>query len=86
MKLYTEVGMTPYEVLASGTRVAGEFLTGDFGRIELGQRADLLLLEANPLDDVANVSKRVGVMVHGEFITEETIQTRLKEIAASYAR
>jgi imidazolonepropionase-like amidohydrolase len=86
MKLYTEVGMTPYEVLASGTRVAGEFLTGDFGRIELGQRADLLLLEANPLDDVANVSMRVGVMVHGEFITEETIQTRLKEIAASYAR
>ncbi len=86
MKLYTEVGMSPYDVLASGTKVAGDFLTGDFGRIELGQRADLLLLEANPLDNVANVSKRVGVMVNGEFITEEEIQKRLKEIAASYER
>lgn len=84
MKLYTEVGMTPYAILASGTRVPGEFLSGDFGMVALGQRADLLLLEANPLDDVANVAKRVGVMLHGEFITEETIQARLKEIAADY--
>ena len=84
MKLYTEVGMTPYDVLAAGTKVVGEFLNGNFGTIEVGQRADLLLLEANPLEDVANVSKRAGVMVNGEFITEEAIQKRLKEIAAYY--
>ena len=84
MKLYTEVGMTPYDVLAAGTKVVGEFLNGNFGTIEVGQRADLLLLEANPLEDVANVSKRAGVMVNGEFITEEVIQKRLKEIAAYY--
>lgn len=84
MKLYTEVGMTPYDVLASGTKVVGEFLNGNFGTIEVGQRADLLLLEANPLEDVANVSKRVGVMVNGKFITEEAIQKRLQEIAAYY--
>jgi len=84
MKLYAEVGMKPFDVLAAGTKIVGEFLRGDFGTIELGQRADLLLLEANPLEDVANVSKRVGVMVNGEFITEEAIQERLKEIAAYY--
>ena len=55
MKLYTEIGLTPYEVLATGTRVVGDYMTGDFGRVALGQRADLLLLEANPLEDVANV-------------------------------
>ncbi len=84
MKLYTEVGMKPYDVLAAGTKVAGEFLRSDFGTIELGQRADLLLLEANPLEDTANVAKRVGVMVNGVFITEDAIQKRLKEIAAYY--
>lgn len=84
MKLYTEVGMTPYDVLATGTRVAGEFLSGDFGKVEVGQRADLLLLEANPLEDVANVSKRAGVMVNGKFITEDAIQKRLQEIQAYY--
>ncbi len=84
MKLYTEIGMKPYDVLAAGTKIVGEFLRGDFGTIELGQRADLLLLEANPLEDVAHVSKRVGVMVNGEFITEDAIQERLKEIAAYY--
>lgn len=83
MKLYTEIGMSPYEVLATGTTVAGDFLTGDFGRVELGQRADLLLLEANPLVNIGNVAKRVGVMVNGVFITEETIQERLKQIAAA---
>lgn len=83
MKLYTEVGMSAYDVLAAGTKVAGDFLTGDFGKIELGQRADLLLLEANPLTDVSNVSKRVGVMVNGVFITEETLQERLEKIAAA---
>lgn len=84
MELYTEIGMSPYDVLAAGTKVPGQFLLGDFGTIELGQRADLLLLEANPLNDVANVSKRVAVMVNGELVTEETIQERLKEIASSY--
>ena len=84
MKLYTEVGIKPFDVLAAGTKIVGEFLSGDFGTIEVGQRADLLLLEATPLEDVANVSKRVGVMVNGEFITEEAIQERLQEIAAYY--
>lgn len=46
----------------------------------MGQRADLLLLQGNPLEDVRDVSKRAGVMVNEEFITEEMIQARLKEI------
>lgn len=84
MKLYSEIGMKTYDVLASGTRVPGEFLRSDFGTVELGQRADLLLLEANPLEDVANLSERVAVMVNGELITEDAIQERLEEIAESY--
>jgi imidazolonepropionase-like amidohydrolase len=86
LELYTEVGMTPFEALSTGTRAAGEYLKGDFGTIAFGQRADMIFLEANPLADVANLSKRIGVMVHGEFITEEEIQKRLSSIAAHYRR
>jgi imidazolonepropionase-like amidohydrolase len=54
-----------------------------FGRIEAGQRADLILLEANPLDDVGNIAKRAGVMVRGQWLPESEIQSRLAAIEAS---
>lgn len=86
MALYVEAGMTPYEVLASGTRVIGDFLAGNSGTIEEGKRADLILVEGNPLEDIGHVARRVGVMVHGEWIPEEAIQARLEAIAARYRR
>lgn len=86
MELYADVGMTNYDVLASGTKLVGEYLKGDFGTIVKGQRADLLLLAANPLDNVSNAAKRVGVMVNGRYIAEEEIQDRLERIAAYYKR
>ncbi len=79
-------GMTPYEVIASGTRSVGEYFSNedDFGTIEVGNRADLILVEANPLDDVSNIARRAGVMVRGRWLPEAEIQQRLAEIAASY--
>lgn len=58
-----EVGLSPFETLRAGTRDAAEYL-GELehaGTVAEGKRADLLLLPANPLDDVRNVSRRVGV-------------------------
>jgi imidazolonepropionase-like amidohydrolase len=83
-------GLTPYQILESGTRNVGRYAAadlghaGDFGTVAVGQRADLLLLEANPLDDVANLSRRVGVMVNGRWLVEAEIQRRLEEIAAAH--
>lgn len=76
-------GMSPFEVLASGsTNVARYFGTEDHtGTIETGKRADLLLLDANPLEDISNVQKRAGVMINGRWLDEAEIQVRLKEIA-----
>ena len=82
MALYVEVGMTPYEVIASGTRVVGEYFDADFGTVEVGRRADLVLVLGNPLEDIENVSKRAGVMVRGRWISSEDIEARLREIAA----
>ncbi len=86
MAMMVEAGLTPYEVLVTGTRnPAGYLNTPDaFGTIEDGRRADLILLEANPLTDIGNVREPAGVMVRGEWWPEERIQTHLDEIAARY--
>jgi imidazolonepropionase-like amidohydrolase len=52
--------------------------------VATGRRADLLMVEANPLDDVKNVSKRIGVMVNGRWLTEEELTQKLAALKASY--
>ena len=86
MRLYVELGMTPYEVLETGTRKPAEYFeaTDDFGTVAVGQRADLILLNANPMDDVANVADRVGVMANGRWLPAAEIDRRLAEIAQFY--
>lgn len=82
MRIMADAGMTPFEILASGTRNAAEHFSSDeFGLVEVGRRGDLILLEANPLDDVANMAERAGVMVRGRWMPESEIQARLAELA-----
>jgi len=86
MQRMVEAGMSPYDVLRSGTAAVGRYLWDQdyFGFVAIGQRADLLLLEANPLEDVGNVADRTGVMLRGRWLPEEDLQARLEEIAATY--
>lgn len=86
MALWVEVGMTPYEVLEAATRRAAEYFDAldEFGTVEVGRRADLLLLTANPVDDIANVARRAGVAVNGDWWSEARIQERLAGIARFY--
>jgi imidazolonepropionase-like amidohydrolase len=87
MQSMIEAGMTPYQVLESGTRtVAVHFGTLDStGTVAAGKRADLLLLDANPLASVANVQRRTGVMLHGRWLPESEIQRGLDALASTYA-
>jgi len=87
MKRMLDAGMTPYDVLTSGTANVGEhFKSKDaFGTVAVGTRADLILLDANPLEDVAHIERRSGVMVRGRWLPESEIQTRLGEIAGRHA-
>ncbi len=83
-------GLRPSEAIKAGTRNAGEFIgkyvsgVEPFGTIETGKRADLILLTANPLTDVANVAKRAGVMVHGRWLAERKLKQMLEELARSW--
>ena len=86
MRLYVDIGMTPYDVLEIGTRKPAEYFgaSEDFGTVAVGRRVDLILMTANPLDDIANTEKQAGVMVNGRWLPEEEIQQRLEAIAALY--
>ncbi len=83
MQAMSNAGMTTYEILESGTKNVGEYFRNNdaFGTIGVGRRADFILTNSNPLDDIANVADRVGVMVRGRWLSEEMIQQRLEEIA-----
>jgi len=67
LALLVKAGLSPYQALRAGTSDAARFLgrEDEFGTIAVGQRGDLLLLEANPLEDVANASRPAGVIVGG---------------------
>lgn len=84
--LMREAGLTPLEILQTGTRNAGRYFArwDRFGTIRPGQRADLILLEANPLDDLGHLARRAGVMVRGRWLPEQEIQRRLQQIAAKW--
>jgi len=75
-------GFTPYQAYEMGSRnVAEHFGHGDeFGSVTVGKRADLVLLEANPLESVANWSRRAGVLLRGKWYDRAEIQRRLEEL------
>lgn len=77
-----DAGMTPYEIIKSGTVTVGTYFSNEdeFGTIAEGQRADLLLLNKNPLDDIAHLKNNAGVMVQGRWYSKEMIDKKLKEI------
>jgi beta-N-acetylhexosaminidase len=84
-------GLTPWQIMESGTRNVAEYvrehIKGDarFGTIAVGNRADLVLLEANPLEDIGNLQRRSGVMVRGRWLPASEIERRLAEIRSRYA-
>lgn len=86
LQALAETGLSNYEVLAAATRNPAEFLKilDTVGTIERGKRADLLLLTANPLEDVRNTEKRAGVMVRGRWLPQAECQKMLDDIAARF--
>ena len=90
-RLLVESGLTPYEALRSATVRPAEALNRHVpgasqpGAIALGNRADLLLLEGNPLVDIENLRRRTGVMVRGRWLPAAELDRRLRALEAEYA-
>jgi len=81
-----DAGLSNYAALETATRNPAMFLglLDQTGTIEKGKRGDLVLLEANPLDDIANTQKRAGVMIKGRYFAQAELNRWLDEIAPRF--
>ncbi len=72
-------GLTPFQALQSGTANVATFFgtESQTGTVAVGRRADLVLLDGNPLADITNTRKIAGVMLQGRWMSKEAIQKRL---------
>jgi imidazolonepropionase-like amidohydrolase len=81
-----DAGLSNYAALETATRNPALFLglLDQTGTIEKGKRADLVLLDANPLEDIANTQKRAGVMIKGKYFAQAELNRWLDEIAPRF--
>ena len=85
LPLMAAAGMSHYDILRSGTVLVGKYFADQdtFGLVKAGHRADLLLVEANPLDDLSALYQPAGVMVRGQWLSRAELDEKLAEIEAA---
>lgn len=85
LQLMVEAGLTPMEALQAATRNPAIFLgeSDARGTVEKGKIADLVLLDANPLEKIANTKKIHAVVVHGRLIAKADRQEILRMLESA---
>lgn len=85
-------GLSNWEILETGTANVGAWIRrhldeepANVGTVAPGQRADLVLLDRNPLVDLDHLTSRSGVMVNGRWYPREVLDAGLERIAAKHA-
>ena len=74
-------GLTPYQALRAATAHAAEFLDrGERGIVAVGQNADLVLLDANPLEDIGNARRIAGVVLRGRWLSRSDVERMLDDL------
>lgn len=76
------IGFTPYQALETGTRNVAEFFgtLDSTGTVAAGKRADLVLLNGNPLTDIRHTNQPAGVMVAGRWLDRAELDRRLASL------
>jgi imidazolonepropionase-like amidohydrolase len=84
--LLVKAGLSPMDALQSATLNAARFFNlSDTGTVEKGKRADLVLLDANPLDDIANTKKIRSVVLAGRYFSRSDLDHLLAEVEQAAA-
>jgi imidazolonepropionase-like amidohydrolase len=83
LRALKDAGLSNYAVLEAATRNPSMFLgtIDQVGTIEKGKRADLILLNTNPLDDISATTNRAGVMLKGKWRRQEELNSWLDQSA-----
>lgn len=90
MDVLEAAGLSRYQVLSAATRIPGEFIhryvqgAAPFGTVAVGNRADLILTAANPLDGLSTLRKPLGVMHDGHWYDAGALQALLDGVAKEY--
>lgn len=82
LQRFVAAGFTPLEALQTATLNPAKFLgrENELGTIEKGKLADLVLLDANPLDDIRNTQKIAGVVANGRYFSRADLDKMLAGI------
>jgi imidazolonepropionase-like amidohydrolase len=88
LQRFVDAGFTPLQALQTATLNPAIFLgkRSDYGTVESGKVADLVLLQANPLEDIANTRSITGVVADGRYLSSqdlEQLRAKLKALAAT---
>lgn len=88
LQRFVAAGFTPLQALQTATINPARFFNrlGDYGPIQPGRFADLVLLKANPLTDIANTRQIAGVIADGQYLSQQDLdqlRIKLKQIAAA---
>jgi imidazolonepropionase-like amidohydrolase len=81
-------GLTPFQALQTATVNPAKYFrrSQESGTIEAGKRADLVLLEQNPLADISNTRKISGVAVRGRWLSSGELTAMLNDVPGAYQR
>lgn len=84
LAIFVEAGLSPMEALQTATLNPARFLgkENDLGTIAQGKIADLVLLEANPLDDIRNTTKINSVVSNGRLLDRNSLDHLLTQVQA----
>jgi hypothetical protein len=82
LSLLVNAGLTPMQALQAATRNAAEALDvlNKTGTIEVGKKADLVLLDVNPMEDINNTRKINAVIKEGQYISREELDNLLRMV------
>jgi imidazolonepropionase-like amidohydrolase/dienelactone hydrolase/Tol biopolymer transport system component len=82
LSLMVKAGLSPYEAIKTGTVNAAEHMMklNEFGTVEEGKRADLILIDQNPFVDVKNIANPLGVMTNGIWYPRSMLDQMLYEV------
>ena len=82
LQFLVNAGLSPYAALVTGTVNPARYFGREHatGQVQVGFEADLLLLDANPLQDISNSRRVHGVMARGEWYGRQQIDQMLQQL------